>query len=65
VISHVIDPVMDSACRMARIRLTSEEFILRRNHTPGGYMALAADLRAALKRLPSLPLLRTTRLLPR
>jgi hypothetical protein len=23
VISHVIDPVMDSACRIARIRLTS------------------------------------------
>jgi hypothetical protein len=35
--------VMDSACRMARIRLTSEELFLRPNHTPGGYMALVAD----------------------
>ena len=41
VICHVIDPVIDSACRIAWIRLTSyTSRASNRNNTPRGYKAL-------------------------
>src|ERR1700677_5328855 len=43
VTSHVIDPVMDSACAIAWIGLTSEDF-LDRKHTPRGYRRPTREL---------------------